>query len=101
MVYLEKRKREGGAVYVYLCRKQRVNGKVKRTMSVYLGRENAITQSSLAAPEVSELKTPSFGYVAALWQAAMRIGLAGVVNACSRKSRKQGLSAGDYVTLAA
>jgi len=101
MVYLEHRKRKDGTVYVYLCRKQRVAGKVKRTLNLYLGREDQITQSFPAMPKISDLKTVSFGYVAALWQAAERLGLRELVNKYTRKSRAQGLPVGDYVTLAA
>ena len=38
MVYIEKRK-IGNNVYLYLCKKERVNGKVKRTLNLYLGKE--------------------------------------------------------------
>jgi len=63
MVYLEKRKRKNGAVYVYLCRKERVAGEVKRTLNFYLGREDSITKAQLTTPEVSEIRIQGTGQI--------------------------------------
>ena len=99
MVHLEKRKRNT-RVYVYLCKKERIAGKVKRTLNEYLGPEDSISHESLAKPSVDTADVKSFGYSAALWKAASILGLSTLINENTTK-RMQGISVGDYITLAA
>lgn len=99
MVYLEKRK-NGNQTYVYLCKKERVNGKVKRTLNIYLGNENKLKEKfkkgNIPSRDVEAL---AFGYIAALHHITELMDLSSIINDCTEK-RKQGISVGEYVTLA-
>lgn len=103
MVYIEKRK-IGNNVYLYLCKKERVNGKVKRTLNLYLGKEENLRERLSAGPggkmELKNLVSYEFGYIAALWKIAKILNLASNIDQNSPK-RKQGLSLGNYIVLAA
>ncbi len=99
MVYLEKRK-NGNQTYVYLCRKERVNGKVKRTLNIYLGNEKKIEERFKSGNLLSrDVEALAFGYIAALYHAVELMNLSSIVNDCTKK-REQGLSVGEYITLA-
>ena len=102
MVYIEKRKR-GKHTYLYLCKKERIHGKIKRTLNIYLGKEENLNhrlKDRLAhEKELKNLETYSFGYIAALWKMAELLNLSAIINKNSNK-RKQGLSLGEYITLA-
>ena len=99
MVYLEKRK-NGNQTYVYLCRKQRIDGKVKRTLNAYLGNEKKIEErfKSGGIPS-SDIEALSFGYIAAVKKAVDLLDLTQMINDCTEK-REQGISVGEYVALA-
>lgn len=102
MVYIEKRN-IGTNTYLYLCRKERINGKVKRTLNIYLGKEENLKERlshiQRVPLEITNLKTSSFGYVAALWRVSEILNLSTIINNNTSK-RNQGLSVGDYITLA-
>lgn len=99
MVYLEKRKVKNNT-YVYLCRKERVNGKVKRTLCVYLGNEKKLGERFKSGKlPLSDVRALAFGYVAAIKKAADLLNLSQIINDCTEK-REQGISVGEYVTLA-
>lgn len=101
MVYIEKRK-IGNQIYAYLCKKERVEGKVKRTLNVYLGNVTKLKERFKDGNIVlTDVETRSFGYVAALWKMAELLNLTTIINEHTEKNRKQGLSVGDYITLAA
>lgn len=99
MVYLEKRKK-GNQTYVYLCRKERVNGKVKRTLNIYLGNEDKLEERlKKESIPLRDIEALDFGYIAALYKATEIMNLSSIVNDCTEK-RKQGISVGEYVSLA-
>jgi len=102
MVYIEKRK-IGTNTYLYLCKKERINGKVTRTLNIYLGKEENLKERlshiQRVPLEITNLKTSSFGYVAALWRVSEMLNLSTIINNNTLK-RNQGLSVGDYITLA-
>ena len=102
MVYIEKRK-IGTNTYLYLCKKERINGKVTRTLNIYLGKEENLKERlshiQRVPLDITNLKTSSFGYVAALWRVSEMLNLSTIINNCTSK-RNQGLSVGDYITLA-
>lgn len=99
MVYLEKRK-NGNQTYVYLCRKERVNGKVKRTLNIYLGNENKLEERfKKESIPLSEVEALDFGYIAAAKKVVDLLGLSQIINNCTEK-REQGISVGEYVSLA-
>ena len=105
MPYLVKKVLKG-RTYLYLEEKRRINGKTKRTWQKYLGPEDAISQKDLSflmdhAPEKITATAMSFGISAALWSIAKDLDLSGIIDAHSKKSRDQGLSLGEYVTIAA
>jgi transposase len=92
-----------GRTYYYARQCQRVDGKPKIVNTIYLGSLDHILQA------LTEAKTPlqpqtarlaSFGDVAALYDQARQIGLAEIIDAQVPK-RDQGLSIGQYLTLAA
>ncbi len=99
MVYLEKRKVKNNT-YVYLCRKERVNGKVKRTLCVYLGNEKRLGERFKSGTlPLRDIEALAFGYVTVLYHAIELMNLSSIINDCTKK-RKQGISVGEYVTLA-
>jgi len=99
MVYLEKRK-NGNQTYVYLCRKERVNGKVKRTLNIYLGNENKLEEKfKKENTPLMDVEALDFGYIAVLYYVTELMNLSSIVNDCTEK-REQGISVGEYVTLA-
>lgn len=105
MTYLTRRKKKG-RYYLYLEKSARINGKPRRVWQKYLGPEDKIEDLALRAllrkhTEHLKITTLDFGISAALWQIADKIGLASLINRNSGKKRKQGLSVGDYITIAA
>nr|MDO8085081.1 IS1634 family transposase [Candidatus Sigynarchaeum springense] len=95
-----------GKTYLYLEEKCRIDGKTKRAWQKYLGPEDAIAQKDLSflienAPEKIKATTMSFGVSAAMLSIADDLGLSSIIDAHSKKSRDQGLSLGEYITIAA
>jgi transposase len=95
-----------GKTYLYLEEKHRIGGKTKRAWQKYLGPEDAIAQKDFSfllenAPEKINTSAISFGISAAMWSIAEDIGLPAIIDAHSKKNRDQGLSLGEYITIAA
>ena len=105
MVYLTRKKNKG-KYYLYLEESVWINGKSQRAWQKYLGPEDKLKDikfNSLLTKHVNnvELQVIEFGASAALWQMAEEIDLAGVIDANTGKKRKQNLSLGEYITIAA
>lgn len=105
MVYLT-RKKKNGKCYLYLEKSARINGRSQRVWQKYLGPEDRIQEldfNGLFTKHVDkiEVETIEFGGSAALWQIAEEINLAGIIDANTGKERKQNLSLGEYITIAA
>lgn len=105
MVYLTRKKKKG-KYYLYLEEKAWINGRTRRVWQKYLGPEDRLKDikfSSFLTKHSNNVtfKTIEFGVSAALWQMAEEINLAGIIDANTGKERKQGLSLGEYVTIAA
>ena len=105
MVYLT-RKVKKGRTYLYLEEKARIRGKVRRTWQIYLGPEDKLKDLSISAllsKKIGsvDISTMNFGLSAALWQVAEQIGLPGIIDKVTRKTRTQNLSLGEYITIAA
>ena len=105
MVYLT-RKKKGQKYYLYLEESTWVNGRSKRLWQKYLGPEDRLRDLSvknLFSKHLGDLKitTLEFGLSAALWQIAEKIGLSSIIDANTGKKRDQGLSVGEYITIAA
>ena len=102
MASIQARKR-GKSTYYYLVESRRVNGKPRPIVRKYLGTaetllarlQEAERQGGPIKAEVSE-----FGAVAALWDLASRLDLVGTIDRHAPK-RRQGVSVGEYVVLAA
>ena len=105
MVYLTRKKKKG-KFYLYLEEKAWINGRTRRVWQKYLGPEDRLKDikfNSLLTRHAKEVEfqTVEFGISAALWQMAEEINLAGIVDANTGKERKQNLSLGEYITIAA
>jgi transposase len=102
MATIQGRKR-GQRTYYYIVESRRVNGKPRPIVVKYLG-----TAAALAArlEQAEQSNTPlqaevlEFGAVAALWDLACRLDLVCTIDRRVAK-RDQGLSIGQYLTLAA
>ncbi len=105
MVYITRKKIKG-KVYLYLEESGRVNGKRKRLWQKYLGPEDRLKDkkfdSLLSKHENDvEYQIQEFGISAALSVIAEKIRLAETIDKNTEKKREQGLSVGEYITLAA
>jgi|GEM_PF-2469913 len=106
MVYLTEKKKKNGKYYLYLEEKAWINGRTRRAWQKYLGPVDKLKDikfNSLLTKHANkvELQTIEFGGSAALWQMAEEIDLAGIINANTGKERKQNLTLGEYITIAA
>jgi transposase len=105
MVYLTRRKKKG-KVYLYLEESARINGKPRRVWQIYLGPEERLKEKSLSGLFTKHLNnikisTLDFGISAALWKIAENVGLASIIDSHTKKKREQGLTVGEYITIAA
>ncbi len=105
MVYLTRKKKKG-KYYLYLEEKAWINGRTRRAWQKYLGPEDKLKDikfNSLLTRHANkvEVQTIEFGSSAALWQMAEEIELAKIIDANTGKKRKQNLSLGEYITIAA
>jgi transposase len=92
-----------GRTYYYARECQRVNGRPKIVRTVYLGsldRIMAAVQGAQAPPRPQSVNVAQFGAVAALWDLARSVGLVELIDQVVPK-RRQGLSTGQYLLLAA
>jgi transposase len=94
-----------GKTYYYARECQRVNGKPKVVRTVYLGSADdliaaALRQKQAQAPQPLSVDIAAFGDVVALYDLAQQIGLVELLDRHFPK-RKQGLSVGQYLLLAA
>jgi len=105
MVYITRKKIKGNT-YLYLEESTRIDGKRCRLWQKYLGPEDSLKDlkiSSLFTKNVEkiETKTLEFGISATLWHIAEEIGLVKIIDDNTDKIREQGLSVGEYITIAA
>ena len=90
-----------GRTYYYLRECQRVNGKPKIVKTVYLGTLKKLLGAAPAAlPKPVAAAVSSFGGVAALFGLAQQLELVALIDQYIPK-RRQGLSVGQYLLLAA
>jgi len=95
-----------GIPYLYLVKDARINGKKVHLFQKYLGPESSIKNLEFSAilknhSKDVECETIEFGISAALWQIAKEIDLAKIIDGIAGKSRHQGLTLGEYLTIAA
>jgi len=105
MVYLT-RKKKNGKYYLYLEKSAWINGRSRRLWQKYLGPEDRLQDldfNGLLTKHVDtvDIQIIEFGISAALWQMTEEINLAGIIDAHTGKERKQNLSLGEYITIAA
>ncbi|MHA2019828.1 MAG: IS1634 family transposase [Promethearchaeota archaeon] len=105
MTYLVRKKIKGKN-YLYLEKRKWIDGSSRRTWQRYLGPEDTIDQAEISGMltkhmDKIETKTFDFGISAALSQIAEEIGLIKIIDDNTDKFREQGLSVGEYITLAA
>lgn len=106
MVYLTRKKIKGHT-YLYLVKDAWINGKSKHIWQKYIGSEEkieAMALSNILSKEKKnhvEVENITFGISAALWQIAKEIGLTSIIDEVAGKSRRQGLTLGEYLTIAA
>ena len=97
-------KKIGGHIYYYARFCQRVDGKPKIVRTVYLGKIDdlvAAAEGLKHPPQPMETEVAAFGDVAALFDIAQRLGLVRLLDSVLPPKRRQGLSAGQYLLLAA
>jgi transposase len=93
-----------GHTYYYARYCQRVNGKPRITRTVYLGKIEdlvAAAEQSRQPAQPMETEVAAFGDVAALFDVARRLELAPLLDSILPAKRRQGLSVGQYLLLAA
>lgn len=93
-----------GHTYYYARYCQRVGGKPKVVRQVYLGRLEdliAASQGARQLPQPLETEVAAFADVAALFDIAQRLELVPLLDSVLPAQRKQGLSVGQYLLLAA
>jgi len=93
-----------GHTYFYARYSQRVDGKPKIVRQVYLGKVDdivAATEGSHTPPQPLETEIAAFGDVAALFEIAQRLELLALLDANLPAKRRQGLTCGQYLLLAA
>lgn len=99
MVYLTHKWKKGRK-YLYLEKKARIEGKVKRIYQIYLGPEDKIEERQILLNiEKLDIETYSAGS-AILWQVAQELQLGQIINQATGKKRNQGLTVGDYILVA-
>ncbi len=101
MVYIAKKKVKG-KIYLYLTKKERVDGKPKVTWQKYLGPEASIDKmgkSIDAFNAKTSFEIKDFGLPMALIHYAERLNFVEIINDKTIK-RKQGLSVGEYLLIA-
>jgi len=95
-----------GIPYLYLVKDARIDGKKVHLFQKYLGPESRIKDIEISAilkdhSKEVECETLEFGISAALWQIAEDIDIVNIIDGIAGKSRDQGLSLGEYLTIAA
>ena len=105
MVHLTRKKKKGH-YYLYLEESIWINGSSKRAWQKYLGPEDKLKDikfNSLLTKHANkvEFQTIEFGASAALWQIAEGLDLAKIIDANTEKTRRQNLTLGEYMTIAA
>ncbi len=105
MVYITRRKKKG-KIYLYLEESARINGKPRRVWQKYLGPEERLKDLNLSGlftkhEDSLKISTLGFGLSSALWQIAEFIELTSIIDKHTNKKREQGLSVGEYITIAA
>jgi transposase len=105
MTYINVVKKKG-INYLYLVKDVRIKGIKVHLFQIYLGPESRIKNLEISsilkdhAKDV-DLETMEFGISAALWQIAKEIDLVNIIDGIAGKSRQQGLTLGEYLTIAA
>lgn len=105
MVHLV-RKENKGKIYLYLEERKWIDGRSRRVFQKYLGPEDKLAELQISSAmkkntEKVTSRTMEFGISAVLWKIASDIGIPKIIDAHSKKSRDQGLSLGEYITIAA
>lgn len=93
-----------GHTYYYARYCQRVDGKPKIVRQVYLGKIDdlvAAAEHSRLPPQPLETEVAAFADVAALFDIAQRLDLVPLLDSIFPAKRRQGLSTGQYLLLAA
>ena len=98
--YLEKKIIKGNTYY-QLVRKTRIDGKVKRVWSKYLGTPESIEKVYDGYEEQTSLQLTSFEYgrTAALIKISDELGFTDIVNKHTTKKDVEGLTVGEYLLL--
>jgi len=102
MVHIEK-EIKNDIIYLRLSHRARVDGKSKRIWSVWLGREDEVSEYAKNIKDFSELEFEpmiyDYGLPMVLMKMVERLDLINIINECTVK-RKQGLSVGNYIIIA-
>src|SRR5208337_1352946 len=89
-----------GRPYYYLRECQRVDGKPKIVWQQYLGSVDDIIKR-LMAPEPLQVSHVEYGASQACFDIAQELGLTETIDRHCPKRREDGLSVGEYITIAA
>jgi len=100
MATLQK-KTSRGHTYWQIVESKRVNGKPRPIVLLHLGTAETLLKRLLQSDgKPIKARTYDFGAVAALWNVAQELDVVGTIDRVVKK-RKQGLSCGQYILLAA
>jgi hypothetical protein len=97
-------KKIDGHTYYYARYCQRVDGKPKIVLQVYLGKLDdliTVTETARQPAQLLETEVAAFADVAALFDIAQRLDLISLLYSILPAKRRQGLSIGQYLLLAA
>jgi len=105
MAYLTRKKKKG-KYYLYLEESAWIDGKSKRLWQKYLGPEDRLSDLNFRGlltntKENVSFQSFEFGISAALFQIAKKIQLSQIIDNQTSKKRDQGLTLGEYITIAA
>ena len=95
------KKKVKGHIYYYYAETKRINGKPRIVNQKYLGTaEGILKKTTSGSIEPLYSKVLDFGEILLIYDIAVRLGVSDIINRCVCK-RKQGISIGDYILLAA
>ena len=95
-----ERKKISGQYYYYYSRWEWRDGKCRRVWQKYLGKLEDLAQAAQGGPDPTYAEVFEFGLPSALWLESRRQRVMETIDRLCPK-RRQGLSVGEYITLAA
>ena len=96
-----RKQKVGKYTYWQIIESKRVNGKPRPVVLMHLGTAEQLLYKLREGPLEKTLRSASHGAVSALWQVAAELDLISIFNRCFSRQRRNGLSVGESLLLAA